>query len=275
MRPKAPAEVQIHFSERLEPRGSSITVLAPDGSRADLSNSGADPADPRVYRVGLKDEGAGSYTVSWEVISSDDGHFTKGAYVFSVGNERPSATTEAAGFQTVHSSSVPEALTLAVELIGDALILGALIVLTFIWRPMRRYFPELKSDEPEFVRRFQFLFILGSILALAGGFAYLIYKTDDLASLQETTFHAAWGSFITTTSALYTIYRMIGAAFLLTAFLVMRKRFLSADRISNIEYAFFVVLALIDLSRARVSSRRRLHLRAGIWRTDELCPPLF
>ena len=250
---KAPAEVQIRFSERVEPRASSIIVLAPDGSRADLSNSGPDPADPRIYRVGLKDEGTGSYTVSWEVISSDDGHFTKGAYIFSVGNERSSTTTEAAGFQTVHSSSVPEALTLAIELIGDALILGALIVLALIWRPMRRYFPEVKSDEPEFRRRFQFLFILGSILALVGGIAYLIYKANDLASLQETTFHGAWGSFITTTSALYTIYRMLGAAFLLIAFLAMGKRFLSAERTSNIEYVFFGVLTMIDLSRARVS----------------------
>ena len=113
---KRPTEIQIHFSERVEPRVSSITVLAPDGSRADLSNSAADPADPRVYRVGLKDGGAGTYTVSWQVISADDGHFAKGAYVFSVGNARPSAATDTGGFQTVHSSSVPEALTLAVEL---------------------------------------------------------------------------------------------------------------------------------------------------------------
>ena len=221
---KAPAEVQIRFSERVEPSASSIIILAPDGSRADLSNSGPDPADSRVYRVGLKDKGAGSYTVSWEVISSDDGHFTKGAYIFSVGKEKSTAATEAAGFQTIHSSSVPEALTLAVELIGDAFILGALIVLAFILRPMRRYFPEVRSDESQFIRRFQSLFILGCILALAGGVAYLIYKADDLASLQETTFQAAWSSFIPTTSALYTIYRMLGAAFLLIGFLVMRKR---------------------------------------------------
>ena len=250
---KAPPEVQIHFSERVEPRASSIIVLAPDGSRADLSNSAPDPADPRVYRVDLKDGGAGSYTVSWEVISSDDGHFTKGAYVFSVGNEKPRATSEAGGFQTVHSSSVPEALTLAVELIGDAMILGTLLVLAFLWRPMRRHFPEVKSEEHEFVRRFRFLLILGCILALAGGVAYLIYKTNDLASLQETTFTAAWGSFLTTTSALYTVCRMLGAGFLLIVAQVMQKRLFLAEQVSNIEYALFSVLALIDLSRARVS----------------------
>src|ERR1700730_1058780 len=243
---KAPAEVQIHFSERIEPRASSIVVLAPDGSRADLSDSAPDPADPRVYRVDLKDGGAGSYTVSWEVISSDDGHFTKGAYVFSVGNARSSATTEASGFQTVHSTSVPEALTLAVELVGDAVILGALLVFAFLWRPMRRYFPEVKSVEDEFARRFQVLLILGCSLALAGGVAYLIYKTNDLAALQEITFTAAWGSFITTTSALYTVYRMLGAGFLLITFQVVQKRLFSVERVSGIEYALFLVLALID-----------------------------
>ena len=250
---KAPAEVQIHFSERIEPRASSITVLGPDGSRADLSDSAPDPGDPRVYRVGVKDSGAGSYTVSWEVISSDDGHFTKGAYVFSVGNASPGAAAEATGFQTVHSSSVPEALTLALELIGDAMVLGALLVLVFIWRPMRRHFPAVKFDEVEFVRRFQFLLIFGCILALAGGVAYLVYKTDDLASLQQVTFAQAWPSFIRTTSALYTVYRMLGVAFVLIVFQVIRKRLFSAERTSKVEYLLFAVMALIDLSRARVS----------------------
>ncbi len=250
---QAPTEVQIHFSERVEPRVSSITVLAPDGSRADLSNSAADPADSRVYRVGLKDGGVGTYTVSWEVISADDGHFAKGAYVFSVGNARPSATTDSGGFQTVHSSSVPEAITLGVELIGDALIFGVLLVLAFIWRPMRKYFSEVKSEEHEFVRRYQFLFNLGCILALAGGLAYLLFKTNELASLQESTLAKAWGPFLSTTSAIYTMYRMLGAGFLLIAFQIARKRMFLSERILTIEYAFFAVLALIDFARARIS----------------------
>ena len=162
---QVPAGVQIHFSERVEPRVSSITVLGPDGSRADLSDSGPDPADSRIYRVGLKDRGPGTYTVSWQVISADDGHFAKGAYVFSVGSAKSAATADSGGFQTVHSSSVPEALTLALELIGDALMLGALIVLAFVWRPLREHFLKEKAgertEEREFERRFLFLFVLG------------------------------------------------------------------------------------------------------------------
>jgi copper transport protein len=250
---QTPSEVQIHFSERVEPRVSSITVLAPDGSRADLANSAPDPADPRIYRVGLKDRGPGTYTVSWEVISSDDGHFAKGAYVFSVGNARPSASTDAGGFQTVHSSSVPEASTLALELIGDALILGALIILAFVWRPMREHFPKATFYESEFARRFQLLIITGCTLAVTGGVAYLLYKTNELATLQETTFAKAWGPFLATSSALATIFRMLGVIFLLIAFRVARKRIFSAQRITTIEYAFFIAIALIDFARARIS----------------------
>ena len=174
-----------------------------------------------------------------------------------MGTETQTANPENGGFQTVHSSSVPEALTLAIELIGEASVLGALIVLAFIWRPMRKtmrkYFPELHSEDHEFARRFQFLLVLGCAMALTGGVAYLIYKTNELATLQETTFIAAWSPFIATTSALYTMYRMLGVGFLLVAFLAMRKQIFSAERISKIEYAFFAVFLTIDFARARVS----------------------
>jgi copper transport protein len=251
--PQAPAKIQIHFSERVEPHVSSIAVIGPNGSRADLADSAPDPADSRVFQVDLKDGGPGNYTVSWEVISSDDGHFAKGAYVFSVGSTGPGAAVDTGGFQTVHSSSVPEASTLALELIGDALVLGALLALAFIWRPMRRHFPEVKSSEVEFDKRFQFLLILGCSMALAGGLAYLLYKTDELASLQQTSFSNSWGLFIATASARSTIYRMLGAGFLLAAFLAKKNKIFLAEKTSPVEYAFFTVLVLIDFARARIS----------------------
>ena len=250
---QAPAEVQIHFSERVEPHVSSISVFGPDGSRVDLPNGATDKADPRIFRVGLKDGGKGTYTVSWQVISADDGHFAKGAYAFSVGNETHNAASENTGFQTVHSSGIQEAATLALELIGDALVLGALLVFAIVWRPMRKHFAEIASNEPVFARRFQMAVIVGSVLALAGSLAYLIYKTNELATLQETTFAAAWGPFVATTAALFTIYRMLGVVFVLVVFLTMRRQIFSAERITKSEYALFAALVLIDLARARVS----------------------
>src|SRR5438046_669599 len=54
---QTPAEVRIHFSERVEPNVSSIVVFAPDGSRADLPGAGVDGSDPRTYRTALKNGG--------------------------------------------------------------------------------------------------------------------------------------------------------------------------------------------------------------------------
>jgi methionine-rich copper-binding protein CopC len=249
---RTPQEVIIHFSERVEPNVSSVIVIAPDGSRAELKG-GVDGSDPRTYRVALKDAGPGAYAVSWKVISADDGHFAKGAYVFSVGVGTPAATAENSGFQTVHSSGVAEAFTLALELIGDALMLGAFVVFAWIWRPLRGHYPEIKAVADAFARRFQIMISIGGGMALTGGLAYLIYKANELATLQEMTFGAAWGPFLTTTAARYTIYRLLGAAMVLAVSQSRREQILAAERISKPECAISAVLALIDLARARVS----------------------
>jgi len=250
---RPPAQVAIHFSERIEPRVSSVVVLAPDGSRADLADSAPDPADPRNLLVTVKDRGPGTYTVSWEVISADDGHFAKGAYVFSVGAAQLGVARDAGGFQTVHSSGVPEAATLALELVGDAFVLGALLGLALIWRPLRRNFPALISEESRFAARFKILFLSGCTLALAGGLAYLTYKTNELATLQGTNFARAWVPFLLTASAVSTILRMVGALALLLGLAIWGRKIVHLERISAAEYGGFVILALIDLARARIS----------------------
>jgi methionine-rich copper-binding protein CopC/putative copper export protein len=257
----APTEVQIRFSERIEPRASSIIVLAQDGSRVDLANVSVDPADPRVLRVGLKSDagggaapsGSGTYTVSWQVTSADDGHFTKGGYVFSVGTVQPTAAAEQGGTQIVHSSSVPEALTLALEVIGDALVFGALLVLVFVWRPARRRFPELSADETRAAHSLRALVVAGCCLALTGGVAYLLYKANELAGLEGTSFGASWTSFLATTSARFTVYRMIGMGLVLLGWFARERALLAAQRITTTDGALFLLLALIDLDRARIS----------------------
>ncbi len=250
---RPPAQIAIHFSERIEPRVSSVVVLAPDGSRADLADSAPDAADPRNLLVSLKDRGPGTYTVSWEVISADDGHFAKGAYVFSVGAAQPGASRDSGGFQTVHSSGVPEAATLALELIGDALVLGALLGLAMIWRPLRRNFPALFSEESRFAARFRTLYLSGCALAVAGGLAYLIYKTNELATLQGTNFARAWIPFLFTASAVSTVLRMVGTLALLVGLAMWGRKAIALDRITTAEYGAFAILALIDLARARIS----------------------
>jgi methionine-rich copper-binding protein CopC len=82
--PDAPDEVVIRFSERVEGRASSLTVVDAYGRRVDRGDATVDPSDAWRYRVTLPRLAAGPYTVAWRVLSADDGHLTEGARVFAV-----------------------------------------------------------------------------------------------------------------------------------------------------------------------------------------------
>ena len=77
---EAPHEITIRFSERVEPRASSLQVLDSLGRRLDDGTATVVPDDPWLYHVTLPAFAAGVYTVSWRVMSADDGHVTEGTY---------------------------------------------------------------------------------------------------------------------------------------------------------------------------------------------------
>ncbi len=79
-----PSEVTITFTERLEPRASSIKVMDSNNERIDnkdLKLAGSDNA----LSVSLDKSKItpGTYTINWLILSKDDGYITKGVYVFS------------------------------------------------------------------------------------------------------------------------------------------------------------------------------------------------
>ena len=82
---EGPREISIRFSERVEARASALQVFDAHGTRVDDGEPVVVPGDPWLYHVMLRPVGSGVYTVSWRVMSADDGHVTDGAYVFAVG----------------------------------------------------------------------------------------------------------------------------------------------------------------------------------------------
>jgi methionine-rich copper-binding protein CopC len=84
----APARVVARFSEAVRPQGSSMTVIAPDGSRADVGNSAVDTTDPNrttltvTLRTGL---GNGTYVVNYTTVSAEDGDTETSRFTFSIG----------------------------------------------------------------------------------------------------------------------------------------------------------------------------------------------
>jgi copper resistance protein C len=77
----APREVTLWFTQKLEPAFSSVTVTNPAGQRVDTGK-------PRVsgsqMSVSLRGGGAGTYHVTWRVLSVDT-HTTEGNFTFQVG----------------------------------------------------------------------------------------------------------------------------------------------------------------------------------------------
>jgi copper transport protein len=119
----APPMVVIRFTERVEPHTSSLEVLDAKGARVTRGEGTVDPADPWRYRVSLGPLQPGAYTVSWRVLSADDGHVTSGAHVFTVGVAGPA---EQSG-PTVRSGGGWRPLARWLVALGGALLLGALV----------------------------------------------------------------------------------------------------------------------------------------------------
>lgn len=83
---KPPTEVRVTFSETPDPKGSELQVLDTDGKRHDKADVATAPDEPNTLRVTLGPIGEGGYLVSWTAVSGVDGHETKGAFAFAVGN---------------------------------------------------------------------------------------------------------------------------------------------------------------------------------------------
>jgi copper transport protein len=121
---EGPREITVRFSERVEARASSLQVFDARGSRIDAGNAVVDTADPRLYRVTLQPVAAGVYTISWRVMSADDGHVTEGSYVFAVG-EVASVAPSMSG-QAAAVAWWPEPLVRWFGMLGAVALLGML-----------------------------------------------------------------------------------------------------------------------------------------------------
>jgi methionine-rich copper-binding protein CopC len=94
-----PNEVVIIYSERPEPKASYIRVTNSAGERIDGNNYKISDTNARESSVSIDTSkfAPGIYTVSWLALSKDDGHITKGSYVFTVAAASASSTATTNG----------------------------------------------------------------------------------------------------------------------------------------------------------------------------------
>jgi methionine-rich copper-binding protein CopC len=79
----SPAQVQLFYTQNLEPAFSTVKVVDASGKQVDKGNKAVDPKNPAELEVSLNALPPGDYKVIWRVLSVDT-HTTEGKFDFTV-----------------------------------------------------------------------------------------------------------------------------------------------------------------------------------------------
>lgn len=129
-----PVQVEIFFSEPLEPQLSSISVLDSANRAVDAGDVRIDPNDPMRMTVTLHLLPEGVYTVTWKALSTVDGHQSVGTFPFAVGNAN---ADEVRAIQQSNTAQLPvTALVSKFLLLASlALLIGQRLFIALVWDP--------------------------------------------------------------------------------------------------------------------------------------------
>ncbi len=186
----APQDVTIMFSEHLEPGSSLITVTDQAGNKINATGA-AVAADGRTLSVPVRTTD-GLYTVSWSVVSKDDGHFTRGSYAFAVGSTTVSV---AASEEMVKIATTKEAGLMFVEFLGNSLLWGVIALVM------------LSRGDARLRKPLTWLAAIAALCAAGGAAGQLVLKTYELAGLHGIGFGEAFHLYRHTAAGLSTLIR--------------------------------------------------------------------
>jgi len=135
---RPPAQIELYFSEPIEPGFSTVEVLDGTGNRVDGDDTQVDPLDPTRMTTTLRSMPDGVYTVSWRALSSVDSHVTAGAFPFAVGDVDTGAL-EAAAQTGAQFKLVPgEVVARWLTYLASMALVGGLFFVIFVWGPASR-----------------------------------------------------------------------------------------------------------------------------------------
>lgn len=246
-----PQEVVIRFSERLDEGASVIQVKDSLGTQVSSGPSRVSDEDSRVLSVSVNAENPGPYIVTWSVVSSDDGHFTRGSFPFLVG-EGVLPAVSATDLEIVQITTAPEAFTMSVELFGNGLLWATIILYALAIRPLLAI-ASYADTTSSFRRGYAYAIVSGVIFALLGAASQIGIKSSELAALHSIALYDAVWMYAGTTAGSATVVRMclvltvaLVAAFSLGR--IIRSRSLTLNEIT-----MMVILVLFASARAVVS----------------------
>ena len=158
-----PSAVTLSYSEDVVPRFARVAVITPRGENIAL----AARVSGNVVNVPLRAGSRGSYTVRWQMVASDDGHVTQGAYSFGV-RARPLPPAPASGL----AIPVAPELLAWVQFLGVVLAGGTLTFRAVVSAPAARMLGDRSGREASAAVA---VAVVGAVLALhAGLFGFLV-----------------------------------------------------------------------------------------------------
>ena len=135
---KAPKEIVLFMSESVDPAFSEIKVFDSDGLQVDLGDVRV--SGDTTLLVGVNPLEPGTYTVVWRVTSVSDSHRTGSSFRFTVSGGGRLFLGTGGGTTAAFIDTRPTPANTAIrwsELVGLALIAGAIGTLVLVWHPVR------------------------------------------------------------------------------------------------------------------------------------------
>jgi copper transport protein len=162
--PTGVTEVIVYFSEPVEINFSQLKVLDNNGNQIDNKDTNYYEGEESliVTTPPLED---GVYTVSTKVLSKVDGHLVPDAFLFAVGN----VVIDSSMLELDRPSELvflPEAGARFPGLVGQTIVLGAIIASLIIWGTQNKQIIKEELDKIESIHREKFMSITGIGLGL-------------------------------------------------------------------------------------------------------------
>ena len=195
-----PDNLIIQFNEPIVADLSRVALLTQAGEAVETGPLTLIDADGRTLAVSLPDLAQGAYLVSWQVLSTVDGHTTSGTFAFGFGVAATAVTSE----NTVTAQLSPlSAIARWLTLTGIALLMGLFAFRLLVWNPVVADV-DLEADEEQLDLKLAQIGIrigIGGIVLIGLGLviifidqsrAYDLLQTANLQSWVATRFGTMW-----------------------------------------------------------------------------------
>jgi len=179
----SPGQIQVSFTEAVEPSFSELQVLDVNRKRVDAGDSHAAAGDGKALVVSVPQIPDGTYLVAWRALSAVDGHVTRGVFPVVVGAGGLQVPIEEA------SVFVPNPVDVVARWVGYASVLalvGGLLFTVIVARPAlaRAGATALAEQYDARMRRLSLLAAGGIVLAALVGVLFQAANASDVSPLE-------------------------------------------------------------------------------------------